>query len=162
MSANTWQRDRSIATFVARLPDHGCGLLDCWPMRTTRSDGYATFGDRSAGLVQGEKYAHRIVATLVFGRIPKGFEVDHRCFTRNCVNPFHLRICTLATNRKAHQPRPPKSHCPSGHLYAEVGRTSQGRCRACQQEDMRLYHAANREAINSKRAERRRLTPVAS
>lgn len=148
MSHNTLHRDVSIGTFCARLPMSGCWIFDCWPMATKRRDGYATFGERHGGLVDGEIYAHRIVATLVFGRIPSGFEVDHRCFTRNCVNPFHLRICTLATNRKSHRPRAPKSHCPKGHLYAEVGRTTQGRCRACQREDVRRQYAAHREAAS--------------
>lgn len=59
-------------------------------------NGYARFGDRS---VFSEMYAHRIVAEAVHGPIPEGYEVDHLCFTRNCVNPFHLRICTPFENK---------------------------------------------------------------
>lgn len=59
-------------------------------------NGYARHGARG---VFDEMYAHRIVATAVYGPIPAGHEVDHLCYTRNCVNPFHLRVVTSRENK---------------------------------------------------------------
>jgi hypothetical protein len=43
-------------------------------------------------------YAHRVAASKVFGDIPKGMVVAHRCDTPSCVNPDHLFICTQKEN----------------------------------------------------------------
>lgn len=134
---NTHYRLEGIRRFSKRLPSSGGTWFGCWPMKTRRAGGYAVFGDRGR-LVPGEIYAHRIVATIVWGPIPPGYEVDHMCRTRNCVNPFHLRICTVADNR-ATRVWTPKTVCPQGHVYAEVGRTKQGRCRTCQNLDTKAY-----------------------
>jgi hypothetical protein len=32
--------------------------------------------------------------------IPPGMQVDHKCFTKACVNPDHLRIVTNKQNRE--------------------------------------------------------------
>lgn len=156
MAQNAYMRDRSLTLFLVRLPRTGCRLWDCWQIDTRRKDGYATFGVRGS-LVPGEIYAHRIVAAMVWGPIAEGLEVDHRCRVRNCVNPMHLRVCTLAENRerpKRWKPRRP--FCPRGHRLVNVGLTKQGRCRECQRQDVRDYHARHRDELNAKRAQRKR------
>ena len=41
---------------------------------------------------------HRLSFEWVHGGIPEGMHVDHRCHTRNCVRPDHLRLVTHAQN----------------------------------------------------------------
>lgn len=43
---------------------------------------------------------HRVSWTLANGPIPKGMEIDHRCHTRACVNPDHLRLATSSQNHQ--------------------------------------------------------------
>lgn len=42
--------------------------------------------------------AHRIAYQTLVGEIPAGLFIDHRCFTRNCVNPHHLRAVSNKQN----------------------------------------------------------------
>lgn len=44
------------------------------------------------------KYAHRVYFQIMRGSIPKGFQLDHLCRNRSCVNPDHLEIVTNETN----------------------------------------------------------------
>jgi hypothetical protein len=48
----------------------------------------------------GEKQVlvHRFAYEHFHGQIPLGFEVDHRCHTRSCVNPAHLEAVTRQEN----------------------------------------------------------------
>lgn len=97
----TSRRERSIARFAAKLLNPGAMWWECWLMPVPPSanhyrNGYARFGSRN---VFAEMYAHRIVASAVHGPIPDGHEVDHLCYTRNCVNPFHLRVITARENK---------------------------------------------------------------
>lgn len=42
--------------------------------------------------------AHRVVYQLLVGPIPDGYDIDHSCFVRACVNPAHLTPRTHADN----------------------------------------------------------------
>lgn len=147
-------RQRSISIFCKRLPEFA-SLIDCWPIQTRRKDGYATFGDRS---VFSELYAHRIVWNEVFGPIPVGWEVDHACHTRNCVNPLHLRACPLAENRRW-APWGKATECPHGHTKADnkAGRLF---CPECTRLATRSWLSKdnNRERQNELRKKRRQRT----
>jgi hypothetical protein len=49
---------------------------------------------------RGTRLAHRRVYELVFGPIAPGFEMDHLCRVRACVNPLHLEVVTRHENAR--------------------------------------------------------------
>ena len=66
----------------------------CWVWVGKRDRlGYARLG-----VNQRMTYVHRISYELEYGPIPDGFEVDHICHNRSCVNPDHLRLATRKQN----------------------------------------------------------------
>lgn len=46
----------------------------------------------------GAEYAHRVSYQICMGPIPNGMQIDHLCHNRACVNPYHMRVCTLRQN----------------------------------------------------------------
>jgi len=44
--------------------------------------------------------AHRFAYTDVVGAIPNGYQLDHLCHNRACVNPSHLRLATNKQNNE--------------------------------------------------------------
>ncbi|HET6916875.1 MAG TPA: HNH endonuclease signature motif containing protein, partial [Acidimicrobiales bacterium] len=71
------------------INDAGCWI---W-QQSVNNKGYAI-----AKVAAKTQTVHRLVATLAFGPIPAGMQVDHRCAARNCVNPEHLEVVTPQIN----------------------------------------------------------------
>ena len=67
---------------------------NCW-MWSAGLDAYG-YGQISRGGKMVK--AHRVVYELTFGPIPTGLVIDHRCHTRACVKPTHLRAVTAKQN----------------------------------------------------------------
>ena len=105
---------------------------ECWPWTgpITRK-GYGVFDQKVDGK-RARWYAHRLIYTLVFGKIPKGLEVDHDCHNldpdcrakdqcqhRRCCNPKHLVLRTHRDNLLAGKgfgsENLKKTHCLRGH-----------------------------------------------
>ena len=42
--------------------------------------------------------AHRWIYERLVGTVPDGYELDHLCRNRNCVNPQHLEVVTHRQN----------------------------------------------------------------
>lgn len=90
---------------------------------------------------------HRVVYILSGGHIPPGYEVDHLCRNRACVNPAHMEPVTRKENTmrgvspQAVNAR--KTHCVHGHelsgdnVYTQGGRRRQ--CRQCNAAAARRY-----------------------
>ena len=69
-----------------------------------------------------QQMAHRFSYQLHGGVIPDGYEIDHLCSVRCCVNPAHLEPVTSAENKRrtglrgrARSGNSLKTHCKYGH-----------------------------------------------
>lgn len=118
--------------------DNGCWP---WPGGTDRN-GYARFG---SGANYGTAYVHLLLWRHEHGEAPDGYEVDHVCRVRHCVNPAHRECITLAENR-ARRVYEYKSHCPKGHPYSGDNlyinpKSGSRSCRECMREANRRLRA---------------------
>lgn len=59
--------------------------------------------------------AHRVV----YGAVPEGLVLDHKCRVRCCVNPSHLRAVTVSENNLASKPFRRKAVCANGHAMTD-------------------------------------------
>lgn len=121
------------------------------------------------GRVRGRRLAHRVAYEAAHGPIPPGLEIDHLCFTRDCVNVAHLDAVTHQENcrRSAHNFGPRegnhrrpnnvslRTHCKRGHeftpqntYFPPSGGSRQ--CRMCVADHTRAYKARRRQNAGSK------------
>jgi HNH endonuclease len=88
------------------------------------------------------------------GSIPEGYEVDHKCRVRSCVNPDHLEPVTHKENvRRGNSPwggvLAKKTHCLRGHEYTPANTltsrhtyngSTMRQCRICKNEAQKLKY----------------------
>lgn len=136
--------DLILAGTHYRVDENGCWR---WLGHVSRY-GYGVWG--GAHKVWGTDFAHRIVWLQQRGPIPQGLVLDHKCRVRDCVNPDHLRICTVKENNHfmfkewggpfVHH-NTLKTHCPHGHEYTPentyVLKSGSRACRTCALERAR-------------------------
>lgn len=132
------------ATFWARVQK----TADCWVWIGPRlPTGYGTMKHN-----RKPAYAHRMVWTALRGPIPDGWEIDHLCRNRSCVNPDHLEPVTRKENCRRAGLHRRQSHCPRGHQLTEsniaVGQKSR-RCKTCYEASQAAYRAAHRETARA-------------
>jgi hypothetical protein len=64
-------------------------------MKTLAKNGYGKIW------INGKtKGTHRVAWELIYGSIPNGLNVLHRCDVPSCVNPYHLFLGTNSDNIK--------------------------------------------------------------
>lgn len=70
---------------------------DCWEWQgcVQKHSGYGVVG-RDYKVY----YAHRIIWEIVYGNIPKGLHVLHKCDNQLCCNPYHLYLGTPKNNAR--------------------------------------------------------------
>lgn len=112
---------------------------NCWNWTASLDkDGYGKFTNNKKSVK-----AHRFSYELLKEYIPKGFQLDHLCHNRKCVNPDHLEIVTLRENikrgltGKINHWRKNKTHCPQGHEYTQG--KNQRICLICHRNSCRKY-----------------------
>jgi HNH endonuclease len=118
----------------------------CW-LWTASLDmtGYGQFVADTSGPVMRPIKAHRFAYEDLVGPIPEGFEVDHLCKVKACVNPAHLEAVTPYVNNmrsdSAAAVNARKTRCIRGHeLNGRVGERWR-RCRTCANADNKRYRA---------------------
>lgn len=47
-------------------------------------------------------YVHRQIYRMLRGEIPRHYELHHRCFVRNCINPWHMRCVSRRKHKSIH------------------------------------------------------------
>ena len=88
------RRDLNIPSLM-RFVETNKNLSACWNWTgATSGNGYGAIV-----LLSGEQVsAHRAMFTLVYGKVPDGFSVCHRCDNPRCCNPTHLFSATQSEN----------------------------------------------------------------
>jgi len=123
----------------------------CWLWQgALNNSGYGSF--RGVG-------AHRWAYEHFRDAIPAGFEIDHLCRNKACVNPDHLELVSHRENSLRSggwaMRHATATHCPAGHPY-DVTNTNHRRgrryCRECDRiRDKRRHDAAYWREYRQKR-----------
>lgn len=105
-----------------------------WPGALTR--GYGVFRRKGRNY-----YVHRVIYEAAYGPIPPGLLVRHTCDVRNCYNPLHLLVGTVADNSRDMVERGRHhlhgtTECKNGHPWSEENTridpaSGARRCREC-------------------------------
>ena len=127
---------------------------DCWLwIGHVRPDGYGTLTQRVGGRV-APLYAHRLSHEEFIGPIPDGYQIDHLCRVRNCINPAHLEAVPPRINYRRGAgwsgTNAQKTHCKHGHEFTPENTRIHGdgwrACRACERAKVRRRREAMKES----------------
>lgn len=140
--------------FTMPEPNSGCLFWMGWVSKN--GYGKIKIGSKREG-TRRTAWAHRAAYEFFCGPIPTGFDLDHKCRVRCCVNPAHLEPVTRRENvRRGVGPqvisslKAAQTHCKRGHLLSGENMllNSEGKraCRACRQMLAERRRSANNAA----------------
>lgn len=121
---------------------------DCWIWtgKVKKPTVKRRYGQFPYGMVWWDgkmRLAHRVIYTLLRGKIPYGLELDHLCGMPQCVNPFHMEPVTRQENVRRSNAgihSALKTSCPKGHVYNDKNtyfdKKGYRQCRQCKREWM--------------------------
>jgi hypothetical protein len=118
---------------------------DCWLWTAAKFDnGYGAFW-----LNGRQMRAHRYSFELAGGERRPDQILDHKCHTKACVRPDHLRAVSHRENSmdfgvSAINAR--KTHCPRGHAYTGLDINGRRVCRICSRAWDREYRKRRKAA----------------
>ncbi len=107
---------------------------------------------------QGKRIGiHVFTYQLVYGPIPDGWEVHHKCITPSCCNPEHLMACSKRDHYDQHigthkSPSEFCKKCGANDWYQSKSLKKQGRtCKPCQLKRQRdPNHVPKKKVLNPK------------
>lgn len=92
-------------------------------------------------------HVHRVVYERIYGAIQDGYQVDHLCRNRGCINVDHMEAVTQKENiLRGEGPcakHARKTHCLRGHEFDGFRKTPSGVGRTCS-KCLRLADEARR------------------
>lgn len=99
--------------------------------------------------------AHVAAWITLFGPVPVGLLIRHKCDNRLCVEPRHLELGTNADNIRDMVDRgrcnnPKKSACPRGHPHDSVDSKGFGACSICRGIQRRRRQISMRRRLGKK------------
>jgi len=115
--------------------------LGCWTwLGANNGNGWGRFHNGDGRMIP----AHRFSYELLVGTVPDGYELDHLCRNRSCVNPLHLEPVTHRENMRRGEgvasTNAKKTHCIHGHPFTpdntRINKATGHRvCRSCRREN---------------------------
>lgn len=111
-----------LSRFMAKIEVMPWG---CWWWTGARN----TKGYGSTWIGKEAKTAHVVAYQVFVGPVPPGYEVDHLCRFRCCVNPEHLEAVTPKINTSRRAARRIAQTCRRGHP-----KTDRSYCVTCKRE----------------------------
>jgi hypothetical protein len=72
----------------------------CWIWQ----GGKTAAGYGKARLHGRQVYVHRVMYEAAHGFIDAALTIDHKCYQRDCINPDHLDLVTMAENMRRRRP----------------------------------------------------------
>jgi len=130
----------NLEDFISPEPMSGCWI---WT-RAVSGGGYAMLRAWEPGKGSVTVYVHRVMFERFVGHIPKGYQVDHLCKVRCCVNPRHLEAVTVKENHLRSgrvaafkKMKAAQTHCINGHQFNEQNTyrwKTHRSCRACHKD----------------------------